>query len=371
MTLAGNLNPATPATAGTWTSPFGDLSSFALLGGFPTAAVYGQASVVIGNQVFLLGGTTDGTTGRAVTTMVPITGTGVAYAETPVQRTNAMLQTGRFGATALRLSNSFVYLIGGRGSGGAALNSIEKLHQDSLVTQDSSQFATAPFSLTQARSHHAMAVAGTETAGALTNGRIYVIGGRDSAPLTSVEVNTVASGNAGAFAPAAYSLKVPRYGHAAVVTKKTGDVPAFLYVFGGRGADGDSLGSVERAPLNANGDLAGDFELLAGVSLDDPDNESRGRHGLSAAYVQGRLYLFGGTRSEAGQARLIDDADHLTIDPETGAVTMIARHHTSFTWGRAYYALALHGTGNLFVFGGTPDLPGSGPNPNVERALWR
>ncbi|MFN3430763.1 MAG: hypothetical protein ACK46X_12500 [Candidatus Sericytochromatia bacterium] len=367
VTLGGNLNPATPTTATTWNSPFSDLSSFALLGNYASTARYGQASLVIGNNVYLLGGTTSDTTASLNTVMVPISSNaGVSYADTPVERTTtSRLATARFAHTAISLGGT-VYVLGGNKGSTGPTNTIDTVLETNLVS-GTGDFAASGMFLLQPRSHHAMAMAGTET-----SGKLYLVGGKgSSSPTATVEVSAVTSGVPGATSFANQSLNTARYGHAAIVTHTAGNVPAYLYVFGGRDLSG-SIDTVEVAPLAANGDLAGPFTVDANLQLFDAvKGESRGRHGLTAAVVQGKLFLFGGVRKDGASVWTIDGADSATIDPTTGQITAITPHHAAFVWGRGYYSLALHGTSNLFAFGGTPDMPGSGPNPNVERAFWR
>ncbi len=118
----------------------------------------------------------------------------------------------------------------------------------------------------------AMGTARTRAAGAVLDGRLYVIGGEDAAgtPLGTVEVYDPATGWA-----SVASLAEPRTDAAAAV------YDGEIVVVGGRAEDGEPSDKAE--VYNAERDRWESFDGL-----------EEGREGLGAAVVNGGLYAFGG-----------------------------------------------------------------------------
>ncbi|MCA9678337.1 MAG: hypothetical protein H6708_16945 [Kofleriaceae bacterium] len=145
---------------------------------------------------------------------------------------------------------------------------------------------------------------------------LYVIGGNDAnGRLTSVEravINT--DGSLGGFANAGVTLQTGRTIAAAAVL---GD---YLYVLGGSG-DSDSLASVERAQILANGSL-GAFTTLSTVTLDisriNPGAVVEGdRLFIVGGYSQGG----GGAAADPGEVSVISHDGTLGAFAASGATT--------------------------------------------------
>ncbi|MBM3269719.1 MAG: hypothetical protein FJZ01_18970 [Candidatus Sericytochromatia bacterium] len=138
--------------------------------------------------------------------------------------------------------------------------------------------------------------------GAVIGRYVYAIGGTDGTLLTSVERAVVdAAGNLGPFeAVSGVTLVTGRYGFASAV------IGSYLYVAGGNG--GGALASVERAPIDGSGNL-GTFETVSGVTLPSA------RYYVRGAVIGRYFYVVGGytgsTYLAAVERAAIDGAGNL------------------------------------------------------------
>ncbi|HEY9721285.1 MAG TPA: hypothetical protein V6D47_04680 [Oscillatoriaceae cyanobacterium] len=192
---------------------------------------------------------------------------GITCDQTGAGRPAPVLATARSGAAAVQ-NGDYVYVVGGD-SGSGALTSVER----ALVNADGTLGAfSAIATLQTARSQASCLVSG---------GYLYVLGGQSGgAALDSIEraaINT--DGSLGAFASAGH-LSTARWGF---TCQRIG---GGVYAIGGSNDNG-ALGSLERAPLNADGTL-GQFASVT-ATLVTP------RYGHGAACVGDYLYVYGGS----------------------------------------------------------------------------
>ncbi|GEM_PF-7096140 len=176
-------------------------------------------------------------------------------------------------------------------------------------------------------------------------GWLYVVGGADGeGQMASVErAPILASGDLGAFRPAASSLRTPRDCHASLT------IGSWLYVFGGDRQG--SLDSVERAPILSGGDL-GDFKA-AGTRL----MLARDEH--TATRIGRYVYVIGGIRGPV-QLDSVERAE-IRADGSLGDFTRYGRSLTAHRYG---HWVVVHGN-HLYVVGGLSD---NGDSGEVERA---
>jgi N-acetylneuraminic acid mutarotase len=276
----------------------------------------GHTSAVIGQQVYLVGGlgrdgplnsvehallNADGTLGRF--TMIP----GIALVTPRQAHTSAVIA-------------DQLYVVGGFGNG--SLSSVEH----ATIAPDGSlgPFTLSSVLLATARQGHAMVVIGNY---------LYVLGGRATTPLNSVERAPVrADGTVGSFSIVPeVALVTARQGHTATV------IGSFLYIVGGSGNNGPLM-SVERAMINGDGSL-GPFTAASVAML------STARAGHSAAMVGGYLYVFGGV-GDGGSLKLVERAPIASdgslggFEVVPGAAMTRARHgHTTIAAGNYLYTL--------------------------------
>lgn len=174
---------------------------------------------------------------------------------------------------------------------------------------------------------------------------LYVVGGADTeGQMGSVERAPIrAGGELGEFRMAATALRVPRDCHASLT------VGNWLYVFGGdqRG----SLDSVERAPIRAGGDL-GDFQM-AGTRL----AVARDEH--TATRIGRYVYVIGGIRGPV-QLNSVERAEVL---PD-GRLGPFSLYKQSLTANRYGHWVVVNGD-HLYVVAGLSD---NGDAGQVERA---
>jgi hypothetical protein len=113
---------------------------------------------------------------------------------------------------------------------------------------------------------------------------VHVIAGIGGSALGSVERAAIdASGNVGTFSTVTgVTVMTPRVSDASSVIGNN------VYVVGGSAGGGTYLDSVERATINTDGTL-GTFSTVTGVSLMTP------RFGHTSAAIGNYLYLAGGT----------------------------------------------------------------------------
>jgi hypothetical protein len=181
----------------------------------------------------------------------------------------ATLQTARSGHRSVIIGN-YLYVLGGRGSNYAYLNSVER----ALINADGTlgAFTDAGVTLQTGRDGHSSVVIGDY---------LYVLGGYGNfsyqASVERAPINP--DGTLGAFTTTAVTLQTARALHGSVII---GDK---LYLLGGSGSAG-ALSSIERATIHADGTLGAFTD--AGFAL-------AGSRSVNHAILLGNhLYVMGG-----------------------------------------------------------------------------
>jgi hypothetical protein len=243
----------------------GSLGEFTASAAKLTTARHGHTSVVIGPNLYVLGGS-DGGSALSTVERATIDRDGALGPFATVS--GVTLATARQGHTSIVVGNS-LYVIGGLAD--RALDSVER----ATINADGSleQFApVARLQLTTARTGHSTTVVGRY---------LYVIGGTSNTGLLNdfERAPIEADGSLGPFAPVAGStLSTPRSGHT------TAMIGSGLYVVGGVGGGGP-LSSVERAPLDADG--------FVGPVVTSPGTLTTARGNHATAIVE-TIYTFSG-----------------------------------------------------------------------------
>jgi hypothetical protein len=126
----------------------------------------------------------------------------------------------------------------------------------------------------------------------------------------AVEVATIAAdGTLGAFATVAFgTMTTPRYQAAVLVHQEEGFAGAFIYVVGGRDANG-YLTDIERGYVEANGTFYGTVHLTGLPSL----GTARAGHALSL--IGDQLYVIGGANASGA----LDSVEVATFGPDAAA----------------------------------------------------
>ena len=364
-------------------NPDGSLGAFSVERGTRLATPRrGHRTVVLGDAVYVLGGSSAGSAIGGVE-RAPITTSGSLGAFAAVS--SSALSTARSGH-ALAVVGNWLYAIGGSSGGGptraidrASLNAdsalgafvpsgvslvLSRVHDTSVVIRDfiymigrsenENTVERAPIRADGSLGPFGV-VAGVPLVTALSShttaliGRfLYVIGGSASGAQPTVERAVVnADGSLGPFATVSTTLKEARFGHVSVVL---GD---YLYVAGGVGNNGNKPSSVERAAINPDGTL-GDFAIVSGVTLNTPRNY------LTAFATDRYLYLIGGLDSTALDTGHIERAA-INLDGSIGPFASMS----PLIDGRAAHTSMIVG-GELYVVGG---LTPAGHVSSVERAL--
>jgi hypothetical protein len=247
----------------------GSLGQLATVSGVTLAAArYNHTAAVVGNSVYVLGGLANSVTLNSVERAI-IAADGSLGAFAPVA--GITMRSARNSHTAAVVGN-YLYVLGGS-NGNVVLDNVER----APIAPDGSlgPFESAPNGpLMTARVYHTTAVIGNY---------LYVIGGFGNNGLSNIERASIAAdGSLGPFAPVSgVALTTARYDHVTAV------VGNYLYVLGG-GGDVTPLSSVERATLGADGSL-GSFAPVASLTL----ATARVQH--TAVIVRNYLYVLGGS----------------------------------------------------------------------------
>jgi len=246
-------------------NPDGSLGAFTVVPGAVGTARAGHTSVVVGNSVLLFGGEgASGPLGSIERAAVGTGGTLGRFAVVP----GATLATPRANHVSAVVGN-YVFSVGGEGR--ELLASVERASINGSGALG--PFATVPgVSLVASRANAGMAVIGSG---------LYLLGGsRAGGFLRTIERATVnPDGTLGPFAQLPAMLTVARGGPLAAV------IGNYVYVVGGY--DGARyLSSVERAPINPDGSL-GAFAVVSSA-LAVPSAT------MAGAVVGDFFYLFGG-----------------------------------------------------------------------------
>jgi hypothetical protein len=287
----------------------GPMSGFALLPGRTAVFRTEPSSLVVGSNVYLLGG--QGTENNVFGAMrsvesavVQADGSLATFAES-----STPLSTARHGHAAVvvvgNANQRSVYVIGGSvASGQSDVTSVER----SSVGPGGvlAGFANAAgVTLVTARNGHTATVVGK---------RVYVVGGYSSntgAYLSSVESATIASdGSLGTFSTVSgvvvggLSLGTGRGYHTAAV------IGRYLYVFGGATGPLNNttmLSTIERAPINPD-DTLGPFAQVPNFQL------GRGEH--ATEIVGSSLYVIGGCVFLPGRVQAVDKVERATVNAD-------------------------------------------------------
>ena len=338
--------------------PFSTVSGVALV-----TARHGHTNIVIGNQLYVIGGAADGildSVERAIIhgdgslgpfvavpeahlvnardrhasalvgrSLYVLGGTGRAGLLDDVERASiepdgslgpfapvagVTLKTARAGHAAAVLGNA-LYVVGGVGGGGP-LASAERapLDADGLL----GAFATSSVTMVAARGDHSTALVGNY---------LYAIGGASNRALASVERATINVGGQLQPSVAAGVFVVPRNEAATVVL---GD---FLYVIGGSTT---AANTIERAVVHADGSLDA-FATVQDIALLTP------RRSHTLAVIASYLYVIGGT----GPAGAVNTVERATVSADGSlgpftavyALSSVRTTHTSVVIGDYLYLL--------------------------------
>lgn len=341
--------PVSVTTAGTTTAAFAVTVVPYQLGLTPFAPLNAQTSVAtqatrlltprdhhqavaVGRWVYLLGGRgTGGALQSVERALVHDDGTVGPFADAGVQLSSARE---RFGVVLL---GAHLYVLGGTGSAGL-LRSVERAAINADGTLGA--FATvAGVELAAGRRDFGVEVLGNY---------VHVVGGAgDDGPVAATERAQVRpDGSLTTFVVTGSPLVTGRTTHRTVVA---GDA---LYVLGGLDGSGGALGSVERAVIQPDGSL--------GAFAVDPVALVTPRFDLAATVVDGSLYVVGG-RGAAGVLGSVERADVTdtglgAFQVETSSALFQPRHgHVALAQGH-----------RMLVLGGKDT---TGPLAAVEAAL--
>lgn len=207
-------------------------------------------SIVLGNSLYILGGTGNGVLDSVERAIINADGSLGPF----VRVADVTLATARTGHTSMIADNA-LYVVGGSGTSGVT-GTVER----AIIANDGSLGAFVPVvgvGLVTARAGHS---------GAMIGNSLYVIGGiGDPGALTSIEQATLhADGTIGAFSIVPGTLVTARSSPASAI------VGNYLYLLGGSGAGGMYLNSLERASINAGGGLSS-FSIVPNIALAKPD----------------------------------------------------------------------------------------------------
>jgi hypothetical protein len=289
------------------TNADGTLDAFDLANASLVQARSGHTATVIGNSLYVVGGTGVsrllGTVERAAISSDGSLGPFATVFDSE-------LNTGRTGHASVMLG-SFLYVIGGEITGGGKLGSIER----APIRRDGSlgQFAPIDATLTVPRSGHTVEVIGNT---------LYVIGGsadRDQVSRIIERAAISGDGSIGAFAPSGTTLEAARTSHQSVVLGGT------VYVLGGATLGGITSG-IEQAPINLDGSLD-----LCGPSATSILRAPR--RGAAIAVVNNQLHVIGG-RDLTGPIASVEHASlsaSSDIGPFGEANISLVEERTHFT----------------------------------------
>lgn len=328
--VAGASNSVEQATI----QPDGSLGAFSTVPGATlTTASSGHTSTVIGNYLYLVGGSNNSGPNGIARSQIDADGLLGSFATVPVA-----LVTARYGHTSAVIGN-YLYLIGGF-AGIARSKTVER----AMINADGSlgPFATVPATLVAARYGATSAVIGNY---------LYVLGGNGGG--STVERAMIdATGSLGSFATVSgVTLVTSRFYHASAVIQN------YLYIISGD-ADGALTNSVERAPINADGSL-GPFTTVAGVTL------VAARYAATSAVLGHYLYIIGGNTGGTERAMINPDGSLSAFTAVPSASLAVARFfHTSEVVGSYLYVVggnagtteraAIHPDGSLDAFAALP-----------------
>ncbi len=311
----------------------GDLAPFSAVSGTGLAVARSeQATVVAGDSLYLIGGFAGGDLGSVEHARIDADGSLSAWGMAP----GVALIKSRHAASSV-VVDEWLYIIGGIVDGGRADATIERAR---LRAGSLSPFSIAHnVSLATARSGHANVVIG---------GSVYVIGGADQlghALALTERARVGTEGWVSSFTPVPeLALTTARYGHTLAIV---GD---WLYVIGGVDAEEHTLATVERARIGADGHLS-PFAPVPGLVL------TTARHGHGSAVVGDWLYIIGGENRGA-----LGSLERAAIGPG-GELARFSPVSTTLMGARHGFGAVVLGN-SLNVIGGR----GERPLATLERA---
>lgn len=308
----------------------GALGPFALVSDVKLAARRrGHASVVIGDGLYVLGGSDGAPLDSVERAAIKPDGSLAAFATVP----GVHLAIARHGHTAV-VVGSYLYLAGGTGNAGA-LDNVERapINPDGTLGPFS---LVAGVTLPTPRSGHSAIVLG---------GVLYLIGGSDgSGPLSSiVRAAFDASGLLGAFTTLPEAMLTARQGHATAVVGNQ------VYALGGVGAG--TLDSVEWTTLVFNGELPAPAEVVSVTFV-------AARSEATAVAIGSYVYMIGGATNGA------NTIERATVGADGALSSFATVDGISLTTPRRRHTAAVIGK-SLYVIGGTG---AAGPVKTIERA---
>jgi hypothetical protein len=183
----------------------------------------------------------------------------------------------------------------------------------------------------------------------------YVLGGFDDNVGKNIYLNTVERWNtsdaAATFQQFATTMTKARSLGGAVAT------PQYLYVIGGYNSTDGILNTVERAPVDANGGISGNFAIVNGVTLKNP------RYQFALLRVGDSVFIIGGNSGSQETASIematIDASGNLSDFTELLTVTL--------KQARIGPAAVVVGK-DVFVFGGSAPVSLGTVASSVEKA---
>jgi Kelch motif protein len=314
----------------------GSLGPFITVPGVALAtARYQHTSVVLGNALYVVGGSAAGGILSSVE-RASINADDSLGGFVPIA--NITQATGRSGHATVLLGN-FLYSIGGLGNTGYSSG----LERASINASGSlGEFAAlARVTLTTPRNGMTVVVGNS----------IYALGGGNSAHSKDVDRATVdAGGSLSVFTtvPEVATTNVRSAGTSAVIGN-------FLYLIGGfdPGVAGNYLGSVERATVNADGSI-GAFATVSGISLITP------RNAHTSVRVDNFVYVIGGQDGNG----TIATVERAPINPDGSIGSFAVVSGVTLLEARSYHTTSVI-RNFVYVVGGSG---ASGALDSIERA---
>ncbi len=303
----------------------GSLGPFEVLSQVTLATARHQhTSVVIGNNLYLLGGIASGPLDSVERAVIRADGSIGPFAIVGDVR----LLAGRQAPGLARVGDS-LYVVGGVGSSGTR-GDLER----APISPDGS---LGPFvsvaNVVMSSPRSGLAIVTMEDA-------MYVVGGRNAADaIPTVErVAIDADGVLGTFSTVPGALTTAREGHALVRAEN------YLYAIGGAGAGGALLGTIERAPLNTSGVL--DMPVASpGVAFAVERSES------TIVAIERYLYAIGGAAVNAGtveRAKVAADGALGAFESVPGVAQRTPRkRHAAAVIGSHVYVVGGQGAGGV------------------------
>ncbi|HEY0482449.1 MAG TPA: hypothetical protein VGD37_33240 [Kofleriaceae bacterium] len=304
--------------------PDGSLGQFDIVPGLALhAARRGSASVLLGNSLYLIGGTGNGVLDSVERSTIEVNGSLGPFAILP----DVVLTTARTDHTTTVVQNT-LYVIGGSSSSGV-VGSVER----SSIGGDGTLGAFTPVAgarLLTSRAGHTSVRFGNS---------LYILGGvGSSGELASIEQAMVhIDGSIDAFAPSRIGSLARARGSS--VKAMQGN---YLYLLGGTNTDGGYSNSIEHASLNNSGAL-GAFSVIPDVAL-IPNTANV----LGTLVAGSWLYVFTAGLVERAPIRNDDSLGAFVPAPEVGLNPTLRDYSVAEIKNRVYI---LGGSGSNDIFG--------------------